>query len=80
MHNIPQELRDVLTERVPLSTLTLVNQQESRIDGTVKALFHTADGRPVEAVLMRFSMVDGRSASPRSQGARSPAPSARRAR
>ena len=27
-------------------------------DGTVKALFHTADGRPVEAVLMRYR--DGR--------------------
>ncbi len=58
MHNIPQELRDALTERVPFSTLTLAGQQESRIDGTVKALFHTTDGRPVEAVLMRF--MDGR--------------------
>ncbi|MDQ8043110.1 MAG: radical SAM protein, partial [Patulibacter sp.] len=59
MGNVPLAVREALTERVPFSTLTLTNQQESQIDGTVKALFHTTkDNRPVEAVLMRFK--DGR--------------------
>jgi 23S rRNA (adenine2503-C2)-methyltransferase len=57
MTNVPAALRDELTERVPFSTLTLADQAESR-DGTVKGLFHTHDGRPVEAVLMRYR--DGR--------------------
>jgi 23S rRNA (adenine2503-C2)-methyltransferase len=42
---------------VPFSTLELVTEREST-DGTVKALFRTADGHPVEAVLMRYR--DGR--------------------
>ena len=42
---------------VPFSTLELVHEAKS-VDGTVKALFHTRDGHPVEAVLMRFR--DGR--------------------
>ena len=42
---------------VPFSTLTVEHEAHAR-DGTVKALFKTADGRPVEAVLMRYR--DGR--------------------
>jgi 23S rRNA (adenine2503-C2)-methyltransferase len=42
---------------VPFSTLTVEMQRESK-DGTVKTLFRTADGHPVEAVLMRYR--DGR--------------------
>ena len=42
---------------MPLSTLDLEAEAKSD-DGTVKALFHTADGRPLEAVLMRYR--DGR--------------------
>jgi len=57
MTNLPAALRAQLSERVPFSTLELADQAESR-DGTVKALFHTHDGRPVEAVLMRYR--DGR--------------------
>ena len=45
------------TSEVPFSTLELVHEARSS-DGTVKALFHTADGHPVEAVLMRYR--DGR--------------------
>jgi 23S rRNA (adenine2503-C2)-methyltransferase len=57
MTNVPAVLRRELTETIPFSTLTL--QEEARSsDGTVKALFHTADGHPVEAVLMRYR--DGR--------------------
>jgi len=57
MTNLPRALRDRLAERVPFSTLTVVDEAHAR-DGTVKTLFHTADGRPVEAVLMRYR--DGR--------------------
>ena len=57
MSNLPRALRDELTASVPFSTLTLETEREAR-DGTVKALFRTADGHPVEAVLMRYR--DGR--------------------
>jgi 23S rRNA (adenine2503-C2)-methyltransferase len=57
MTNLPGILRDRLAAAVPLSTLSL--QAEARSDdGTVKCLFNTADGRPLEAVLMRYR--DGR--------------------
>ncbi len=57
MSNVPARLRDALQEAVPFSTLTLQDEVRSR-DGTVKALFRTHDGHPVEAVLMRYR--DGR--------------------
>jgi 23S rRNA (adenine2503-C2)-methyltransferase len=57
MSNVPARLRDALEESVPFSTLTLQEEARSR-DGTVKALFRTLDGHPVEAVLMRYR--DGR--------------------
>jgi len=57
MTNLPASLRDELAVAVPFSTLTLEEEARSR-DGTVKALFRTADGHPVEAVLMRYR--DGR--------------------
>jgi 23S rRNA (adenine2503-C2)-methyltransferase len=57
MTNLPAALRERLALAVPLSTLTVAAEAKSD-DGTVKALFHTADGRPIEAVLMRYR--DGR--------------------
>jgi 23S rRNA (adenine2503-C2)-methyltransferase len=57
MTNLPLALRAALDEAVPYSSLTLVKEAHSS-DGTVKALFHTADERPVEAVLMHYR--DGR--------------------
>ena len=57
MTNLPVALRSRLAYAVPFSTLTLAHEAHAR-DGTVKALFHTHDGRPVEAVLMRYR--DGR--------------------
>src|SRR4051812_23010197 len=57
MTDLPALLRARLEAEVPYSTLTLAHEAHSR-DGTVKALFHTHDGRPVEAVLMRYR--DGR--------------------
>ncbi len=53
MTNLSAATRTVLEERVPYSTLELVHEAQSS-DGTVKALFHTHDGHPVEAVLMRY--------------------------
>jgi 23S rRNA (adenine2503-C2)-methyltransferase len=57
MSNLPGALREELAGAVPFSTLTVETQHESK-DGTVKTLFKTADGHPVEAVLMRYR--DGR--------------------
>jgi 23S rRNA (adenine2503-C2)-methyltransferase len=57
MTNVPARLRRALADALPFSTLSLVHEAESR-DGTVKALFRTHDGHPVEAVLMRYR--DGR--------------------
>jgi len=57
MTNVSLSTRTLLEEEVPFSTLEPAHEARS-VDGTVKALFHTADGHPVEAVLMRFR--DGR--------------------
>ncbi|HEX5852040.1 MAG TPA: 23S rRNA (adenine(2503)-C(2))-methyltransferase RlmN [Solirubrobacteraceae bacterium] len=57
MTNIPATLREQLQLEVPFSALELREEAHSD-DGTVKALFATHDGRPLEAVLMRFR--DGR--------------------
>ncbi len=57
MTNLPAALRTELADTVPFSTLT-VEDEAHAADGTVKALFRTADGHPVEAVLMRYR--DGR--------------------
>ena len=53
MSDVPAGLRRELAEVVPFSTLDLEHEARSR-DGTVKALFRTADAHPVEAVLMRY--------------------------
>jgi len=57
MTNLPAPLRERLADAVPLSTLTVEAEAKSD-DGTVKTLFRTSDGRPLEAVLMRYR--DGR--------------------
>jgi 23S rRNA (adenine2503-C2)-methyltransferase len=57
MTNLPAVLRAELEARVPFSSLELVHEARSR-DGTVKALFRTSEGHPLEAVLMRYR--DGR--------------------
>jgi len=53
MTDLPGALRSTLAGVVPFSSLTLEREARAR-DGTVKALFSTADGRPLEAVLMRY--------------------------
>ena len=57
MTNLSVALRERLADQVPYSTLKVLHEAKS-VDGTVKALFHTSDGHPVEAVLMQFR--DGR--------------------
>jgi 23S rRNA (adenine2503-C2)-methyltransferase len=57
MTNLPGFLRGALEREVPFSTLELEREATAR-DGTVKAVFRTRDGHPVEAVLMRYR--DGR--------------------
>jgi 23S rRNA (adenine2503-C2)-methyltransferase len=57
MTTLPRQLRSELSDTVPFSTLELVAERESS-DGTVKALFRTHDGHPLETVLMRYR--DGR--------------------
>jgi 23S rRNA (adenine2503-C2)-methyltransferase len=57
MTNLPRGLRESLAQRVPFSTLE-VEQEAHASDGTIKVLMRTADGRPLEVVLMRYR--DGR--------------------
>jgi 23S rRNA (adenine2503-C2)-methyltransferase len=57
MTDVPAALRAQLGDRVPFSTLTLLDEAHAK-DGTIKAVFQTADGRPLEAVLMVYK--DGR--------------------
>jgi len=57
MTNLPLRTRALLEELVPFSTITPVHEAKS-VDGTLKVLFHTHEGHPVEAVLMRYR--DGR--------------------
>jgi 23S rRNA (adenine2503-C2)-methyltransferase len=53
MTDLPRALRARLADEVPFSSLELEHEAHAS-DGTVKALFRTHDGRPVEAVLMRY--------------------------
>jgi 23S rRNA (adenine2503-C2)-methyltransferase len=57
MTDLPSSLRELLARELPFSSLTLGKELRAS-DGTVKALFATADGRALEAVLMRYR--DGR--------------------
>ena len=57
MTNVSAALRARLAAEVPFSTLTVEQEWLAR-DGTLKVLFNTGDGHPVEAVLMRYR--DGR--------------------
>jgi len=57
MTNLPRRTRTLLEDGAPFSTLVPGHEARSR-DGTIKTLFHTAEGHPVEAVLMRYR--DGR--------------------
>ncbi|HEV2980822.1 MAG TPA: 23S rRNA (adenine(2503)-C(2))-methyltransferase RlmN [Solirubrobacteraceae bacterium] len=53
MTDLPSSLRAELQRELPFSSVSLAAER-SASDGTVKALFHTADGHPLETVLMRY--------------------------
>ena len=57
MTNLPAALRARLEQEVPFSSLETATETLAK-DGTLKTLFRTPDGHPVEAVLMRYR--DGR--------------------
>jgi 23S rRNA (adenine2503-C2)-methyltransferase len=63
MSNLPRALRDALHRELPFSSLTLRQEARAR-DGTVKALFHTTDGHPLEAVMMRYAPTRVRAGEP----------------
>jgi 23S rRNA (adenine2503-C2)-methyltransferase len=65
MTNLPTALRDALARELPFTSLELRSEARAS-DGTVKALFATADGRPLEAVLMRYRSPPGAGAGRRS--------------
>jgi 23S rRNA (adenine2503-C2)-methyltransferase len=57
MTNLPKALRERLQAELPLSTINVAAVARAA-DRTEKVLFNTLDGRPLEAVLMRYR--DGR--------------------
>ncbi len=67
MSNLPKALREELAKEVPFSSLEVRRELHAR-DGTVKALFATADGRPLEAVLMRYRNPKGSGSGIASEG------------
>ena len=54
MTNLPQALREKLSESYPLLPPQVVRKQESKKDGTIKYLWRLHDGNCVETVLMRY--------------------------
>ena len=57
MTNIPLSLRNKLESEYPYVSLTPVEVQESRLDGTKKFLFALSDGNVVESVWMKLSLI-----------------------
>lgn len=54
MTNLSKEFRRVLEEHFSYTSLTPVDMQESKLDGTKKFLFGLADGNVVESVWMKY--------------------------
>lgn len=53
MNNLPVALRQTLSEKATIGTLTISAEQSSR-DGTTKRLYQLPDGQLIEAVLMPY--------------------------
>jgi len=51
--DLPEELRELLGDKVKISDLLFVEQKESVVKDTIKALFKTGDNYFVETVLMK---------------------------
>ena len=54
MTNLPKSLRDQCRERFWYCSLSIVDMQESKFDGTRKYLFALRDGNVVESVWMKY--------------------------
>ncbi|MBO4749306.1 MAG: 23S rRNA (adenine(2503)-C(2))-methyltransferase RlmN [Lachnospiraceae bacterium] len=54
MTNLPKALRERCAERFWYCSLSIVDMQESRLDGTRKYLFALRDGNVVESVWMKY--------------------------
>ena len=54
MTNLSKDLRDKCSEHYHYTALTVVDVQESKIDGTKKFLFGLSDGNVVESVWMKY--------------------------
>lgn len=54
MHNLPQALKDTLSEKAFLSYPTVFEKFVSAIDGTVKFLYRMNDGEYIESVVMKY--------------------------
>lgn len=55
MLNLPVELRENLSKNFYIINLKVKNKLVSQIDGTIKFLFETFDGKYLETVLMRYA-------------------------
>eukprot|EP00605_Chrysophyceae_sp_TOSAG23-4_P002178 GSChrysophyteH1.ASY1.ANO1.2408.1 assembled CDS len=58
MNDLPRRLRLQLQQQYTLQSLTLVEEQVSRKDGTIKRAYELHDGQIIESVLMPYA--DGR--------------------
>ena len=54
MGNLPKALREKLAEGAELTSLRVLREQVSRLDGTRKFLFGLADGNAIESVFMKY--------------------------
>lgn len=54
MTNIPKSLKEKLLQSAAYTSLTVVEEKISKIDGTRKYLFGLSDGNIIESVLMRY--------------------------
>jgi len=54
MTNIPKDLRKKLDEDFIFSSMTIINEFVSKIDGTTKLVYSTYDGHIIETVIMRY--------------------------
>lgn len=54
MSNLSKALREKLAKEFEICTVSLVERQQSKLDGTNKFLFRLHDGNMVESVLMRY--------------------------
>ena len=54
MTNLPNSLKEKLQQQTALTSITVVEEKVSKIDGTRKYLFALSDGNVIESVLMKY--------------------------